>query len=116
MVRQARWLSQTVQLNFLSLSISTILMSATGYVTPITDAFGTGFPMPITLPNGGFLLELGGGTDLTELGQTISVDFGCPVEAIPTASEWGLIMLALLLMIMSVAGIRNSMTLETKTA
>jgi len=86
-----------------------------GYVVPVADLFGTGYPLPITLPNGGFLLELGGGTDLTELGQTISIDFGCPAESIPTTGEWGLIILALLLMIMSVAGIRDSMALETKT-
>ena len=48
-----------------------------GYEIPLADLFGTGFSLPITLPNGGFVLELGGGTDLTELGQTISVDFGC---------------------------------------
>ncbi len=50
-----------------------------GYEIPLADLFGTGYPLPITLPNGGFVLELGGGTDLTELGQTISVDFGSSV-------------------------------------
>ena len=49
-----------------------------GYTLPLEDLFGTGYPLPVTLPNGGFVLELGGGTNLTELGQTISVDFGCP--------------------------------------
>jgi len=48
-----------------------------GYEIPLSDLFGTGFPLPVTLPNGGLLLQLGGGTDLTELGQTIHVDFGC---------------------------------------
>ncbi len=85
-----------------------------GYTVPVADLFGTGYPLPITLPNGGFVLELGGGTDLTELGQTVSVDFGCPAEAVPTASEWGLIMLALLLMIVSVVSIRGAMASKTK--
>ena len=49
-----------------------------GYEIPLADLFGTGYPLPITLPDGGFVLQLAGGTDLTELGQTISVDFGCP--------------------------------------
>jgi len=72
--------------------------------------------MPITLPNGGFVLELGGGTDLTELGQTISVDFGCPIETVPTVGEWGLIILTLLLVIMSVTSIRNSLASKIETA
>ncbi len=50
-----------------------------GFEIPLSDLFGSGFPLPVTLPDGGFVLELGGGTDLTELGQTITVDFGCPV-------------------------------------
>ena len=55
---------------------ATVTPLPAGYEIPLADLFATGFPLPITLPNGGFVLELGGGTDLTELGQTISVDFG----------------------------------------
>ena len=55
---------------------ATVTPLPAGYEIPLADLFGTSFPLPITLPNGGFVLELGGGTDLTELGQTISVDFG----------------------------------------
>ncbi len=57
---------------------ATVTALPAGYEIPLADLFGTGYPLPITLPNGGFVLELGGGTDLTELGQMISVSFGCP--------------------------------------
>ncbi len=59
-----------------------------GYTIPLADLFGTGYPLPITLPNGGFVLELAGGTDLTELGQTISVSFsGTSPASITVNSE-----------------------------
>ena len=57
---------------------ATVTPLAAGYEIPVADLFNTGYPLPIILPNGGFVLELGGGTDLTDLGQTISVGFGCP--------------------------------------
>lgn len=94
---------------------ATVMPLPPGYTVPVADLFGTGYPLPITLPNGGFVLELGGGTDLTELGQTISVDFGCPIETVPTMGEWSLIILALLLVIMSVASIRNSLVSKTES-
>ncbi len=56
---------------------ATVTALPAGYELPLADLFGFGVSLPITLPNGGFVLELAGGTDLTELGQTISVDFGC---------------------------------------
>ncbi len=54
---------------------ATVTPLPAGYEIPLSDLFATGYPLPVTLPNGGFVLELGGGTDLTDLGQTISVDF-----------------------------------------
>ncbi|MEM1119128.1 MAG: T9SS type A sorting domain-containing protein [Bacteroidota bacterium] len=68
---------------------ATVTPLPAGYEIPLADLFETGFPLPITLPNGGFVLELGGGTDLTELGQTISVDFGCPIPASITINDAG---------------------------
>ncbi|MEL7219953.1 MAG: T9SS type A sorting domain-containing protein [Bacteroidota bacterium] len=66
---------------------ATVTPRPAGYEIPLSDLFGTGYPLPITLPNGGFVLELGGGTDLTELGQTISVDFGCPGVSVYNSFE-----------------------------
>ena len=66
---------------------ATVMPLPAGYEVPVQDLFGTGFLLPITLPNGGFMLQLGGGTDLTDLGQTISVDFGCPLPESLTITD-----------------------------
>ncbi len=66
---------------------ATVTALPAGFTLPFIDAFGTGYPLPITLPNGGFVVELGGGTDLTNLGQTLSVDFGAPGVSVYNSFE-----------------------------
>lgn len=45
-----------------------------GFRLDAVDLFSTGIPVTQTFPNGGVLLEFGGGTDLTNLGVTAQVD------------------------------------------
>jgi len=49
----------------------TVIPLPPGYVIPAADLFGFGIPLPITMPNGGFVVEFGEGSDFTELGQVV---------------------------------------------
>lgn len=46
---------------------------APGFSLDIADLFGIGIPVPIAFENGGLLVELGAGTDVTNLGDTAKI-------------------------------------------
>ncbi|MEM9807469.1 MAG: hypothetical protein AAF959_19570 [Cyanobacteria bacterium P01_D01_bin.56] len=46
-----------------------------GFSLDIADLFDIGIPVPIEFDNGGLLVELGAGTDVTNLGDTAKVNF-----------------------------------------
>lgn len=46
-----------------------------GFSLDIADLFDIGIPVPIEFENGGLLVELGEGTDVTNLGNTAKVNF-----------------------------------------
>ncbi len=54
---------------------ATVSILPAGFVLEAGDAFETGIPVPIDFSQGGFLVELGGGTDLTNTGVTVNVSF-----------------------------------------
>ncbi len=52
-----------------------------GFSLDIADLFGVGIPVPIEFENGGLLVELGAGTDVTNLGDIAKVNF--TTESVP---------------------------------
>ncbi len=46
-----------------------------GFSLDIADLFDIGIPVPIEFENGGLLVELGEGTDVTNLGDTAKINF-----------------------------------------
>ena len=52
-----------------------------GFSLDIADLFGIGIPVPIEFENGGLLVELGKGTDVTNLGVSATVNF--TTESVP---------------------------------
>ncbi len=52
-----------------------ISLLPSGFELAVADLFGTGIPVPQKYPNGGFMVELGAGTDYGTLGKTLTVGF-----------------------------------------
>lgn len=46
-----------------------------GFELAVADLFGTGVPVPQQYPNGGFMVELGAGTDYGTLGKNVTIGF-----------------------------------------
>lgn len=53
---------------------ATVSLLPTGFSLDAQDQFGTGIPVPVDFSQGGLLIELGGGTDLTNTGVSLTVD------------------------------------------
>lgn len=54
---------------------ATVTLLPEGFSLDAGDAFDTGIPLPIDFAQGGLLVELGAGTDLTNTGVTVTVSF-----------------------------------------
>ena len=70
-----------------------------GFELGVADLFGTGIPVPQQYPNGGFMVELGAGTDYGTLGKTLTIGFATspvPEPATGLMVTGGLACLALL--------------------
>jgi len=70
-----------------------------GYELAVADLFGTGVPVPQRFPNGGFMVELGAGTDYGTLGKSLTIGFTSSPVPEPTTglmAVCGLSSLALL--------------------
>lgn len=56
-----------------------------GYELEVADLFGTGVPVPQEYPNGGFMVELGAGTDYGTLGKSLTIGFTSSAVPEPSA-------------------------------
>ncbi|MEN0065341.1 MAG: hypothetical protein AAGA48_24560 [Myxococcota bacterium] len=54
---------------------ATVSILDPGFALDVTDPFKTGLALPVTYANGGILLQIGPGADLTDLQQQVTVDF-----------------------------------------
>ena len=59
---------------------------APGFSLDIADLFGIGISVPIEFENGGLLVELGAGTDVTNLRDTVNVNFATASVPEPQAT------------------------------
>jgi hypothetical protein len=64
-------LDGTAELN----EFATVSILPAGFSVDIDDQFATSIAMPINYKNGGILIELGAGTDLTELNRMVTLSF-----------------------------------------
>ena len=53
---------------------ATVTILPAGFSLEAQDLFGTGIPVPVDFAQGGLLIELGAGTDLTNTGLELTVN------------------------------------------